>query len=705
MFLFTYTGFLLLMASLSFATFILIRKRKDLMARYFILYVYSVALWIGSNAFADIAKTPFSLIFLSGTALIGAVFVNSFYLCFIDVFINKAKPPLIRRFFYYLPSIIFSLGAFSKYSVLETIFPVGLPTQIVPGVFYTYFLYFNLLSAAYSTIIIFWFFFKKATKPERSQALLMWLGYVVLEAAMIFFVIILPLYFFEYRFYNAGPQFSILMMLLSSYAILRHRLFDLQLLIKKGAVFTLLFAAIFFLFNSIVTVAAQYVPGIASNLVATLIISIVFSPMKNWLEYATDKVFFRHHRSFDEVIRVLNEAMVASKTTDNFVEHLTDFIQYALKVDRMSLILLTDSGSYVAQKRRALGLHPLRLSSGSVILQSIQEKVKKGSVVLEVMEQDDLTYRINYENDSQQEKARLRGIQEELVTLGYRAVIPFIADNQVLGLFFTGDKLSGDRYSQTDFRVLNAVSHEGSITLDNAMHADRNNRLNELKNEFVGVVSHQLRTPLIAAKWNAELVLGKKLTPDLAEPIGDVQINLLKLNEGLNSMLTVLAIEQGKVEIKRAKTDITKNVVGSVMNEFKIQAAKKHVRILVKSKPKTVSANVDAEKIKKVMSILISNAILYTPENSSVEVSVVGDAKEIKVSVMDQGPGVSKKNRNEIFERFFRGAEAKKVSPDGLGVNLFIARDLVTRHGGKLWVEDRPDSESGALFVFTLPMR
>lgn len=675
------------------------------MARYFILYVYSTALWIGSNAFADIAKTHFTLVFWCATALIGAGFLNTFYLCFIDVFISKTKPHLVRRIIYYLPSVIFSAVSFTKLNVVETIFPEGVPTQIVPGAIYNYLFAFIFLSAVYSTIVLAWFFFRKATKAERSQALLMWLGYMVLAGAIIYFIVILPVYYQEYRFYNVGPQFGVVMVLLSSYAILRHRLFDLPLLIKKGAVFTLLFAAVFFLFNSIVTIATLYLPGLASNLVAALIISMVFSPMKNWLEYATDKIFFRHHRSFDEVIRVLNEAMVASKTTENFVEHLTDFSQYALKVNQMALILMSDSGTYVAQKRRSLGLRPLRLSNGSVILQCILDKVKQGQMVLEVMEQDDLSYRINYENDSLQEKARLRGVLNELVTLGYRAVIPFIADNQVLGLFFTGDKLSGDRYSQTDFRVLNAVSHEGSITLDNAMHADRNNRLNELKNEFVGVVSHQLRTPLIAAKWNAELVLGKKLSPDLAEPIGDVQINLLKLNEGLNSMLTVLAIEQGKIEIKRLKTDITKNVVGSVMNEFKIQAAKKHVRIAVRSKPKTVSASVDAEKIKKVMSILISNAILYTPENSSVQVSVTGDAKEIRVSVMDQGPGVSKKNRNEIFERFFRGAEAKKVSPDGLGVNLFIARDLVSRHGGKLWVEDRPDGESGALFVFSLPMR
>lgn len=669
------------------------------------MHVLAVALWVGSNGFADLAKTPFANIFWAGCAFIGVSFFVSFYLCFVYAFVYKRKPHIVNRVLYFFPAVVFSLGAFSKYSIVDTIFPPGMPSQIIPGIFYTYHLLFFIISLVYSSIILIRFLFWGANAQERQQVLFMGGGFLTLFATTTVFGIILPVYFNELRFFNVGPQFSLFLILFSSYAILRHRLFDLQLLIKKGAVFTLLFAAIFFIFNSIVTLVAQYFPGVASNLVATLIISIVFSPMKNWLEYATDKIFFRHQRSFDEIIRVLNEGMVVSKTMGDFVKHLTDFTQYALKVDRMALILLSDNGSYVAQKQRALGLHPLRLSSGSVILQSIQEKVKHGSAVLEVLEQDDVAYRINYEVDSEQEKARLSGIREELVTLGYRAVIPFVSDNQVLGLFFTGDKLSGDRYSQTDFRVLNAVSHEGSITLDNALHADRNNRLNELKNEFVGVVSHQLRTPLIAAKWNAELVLGKKLSPDLAEPIGDVQINLLKLNEGLNSMLTVLAIEQGKVEIKRLKTDITKNIVGSVIKEFKIQAAKKHVRVSVKSKPKTVFANVDAEKIKKVMSILISNAILYTPENSSVEVLVVGDAKEIKVSVMDQGPGVSKKNRNEIFERFFRGAEAKKVSPDGLGVNLFIARDLVSRHGGKLWVEDRPDSESGALFVFTLPMR
>lgn len=703
MFFFTYTAFVLAIACFVFASFILSRKPKDLMARYFVLYVYSVALWVVSNSFADIAKTPPSLIFWSGTALIGASFWITYYLCFVDVFMFKARPKLWRRAIYYFPSVVFTLGAFSKYSVVETFFPEGVPTQIIPGVFYTYLMYFNYAALAYSTVLLVWFFFKRAQRSERRQAFFMWFGFAILVAALVYFIIILPLYFNELRFFNVGPQFSLFMILLSSYTILRHRLFDIQLLVKKGAVFTILFAFILLFFNSLISLSSVLFPGKISYVITALVITVIFSPLKNWLEKTTDKIFFRRHHSFGEMIGVLNKSLEHVQSPADFTKNVAGFLQNVLKIHDTGFLIADEQGLLHSQTTRGLGLRRVRLPSPSAVLEHIQFLIAHQQDPMQVLERDDLDYRTRYEAMPVAEKKRLIAIRKELQDLGFEMLVPFINNDKVIGLLFLGPKLSGDQLYEPDFRILEALAREGSITLQNAISAERTNRLNELKSEFVRVVSHQLRTPLSAAKWNTDLLLGQKLSRGLSGPMSDIQINLSKISDGLTSMLTVMEIAEDKIQVKKTNADFI-DLVASTIKNFSILASKKKIRVRLHSDAKRITHSLDVDKVRKIIGILLTNALMYSPQKSEVSVEITSKKAQIVFAIEDHGMGVAKKDREEIFQKFFRGEEAKRMAPDGLGVSLYIARDFITRHGGKLWVEGRQDKKPGARFVFTLPL-
>lgn len=556
----------------------------------------------------------------------------------------------------------------------------------------------------YSSVLLIKFLWKEADARERRQAVFMETGFLMLFVATVFFGIILPVYFNELRFFNFGPQFSFFLIFFSSYAILRHRLFDIELLVKKGAVFTVLFAIVVFLFNAIISLLARILPGFVSTLAAALIITVIFSPLKSWLERVTDRVFFRHRRTFTEAIDLLNAALTHSQTIEDLMEKLVGVLRSVTKTGKIAVLLVDEHNVLSPYRKRGLGVQSVRLHPDSAILEYLYYRISHGYNALEVIEQDDLEYRISYEYIEEDQKARLIQLQKEFSTLGYKAVIPFISNGKILGVMFLGEKLSGDRYIDLDFRVLGVMAHEGSIAIENAFNAERAIRLNELKTEFIHVISHQLRTPLTAAKWTVELLLSKNNPEDLAEALADIQVNLMSINEGVNSMVTVMTLAQQEVALEKRKTDVLKSVVSDAVHELRSLATKKKVKIAISADPKHIQAVVDAEKLKKIVSVLVSNAITYSPDGGKVSVNLVREKEDLIMSVEDEGIGVPKKNRKEIFEKFFRGAEAKRVSPSGLGVNLFIAREFATMHHGKLWVEDRPDGQHGARFVLSIPV-
>lgn len=704
MFFFTYTSFCLAFVCLTFATFIKMRKPKDYMARYFVAFVYAVAVWISSNAFADIAKTPPSLIFWSGLAFIGVSFFVSFYLCFTYVFVKKKKPSRLVRTVFFLPAVIFSLGAFTKFTTVDTIFPPGVPTLIIPGIFYKYHLIFYILSVIYGFYLLIRFMIKEANHQERLQALFMGSGSFILFAATVFFGNILPVFFNELRFFNLGPQFSVFLIILSSYAIVRHRLFDLQLLIKKGAVFTLLFLFILFFFNSLISLTSVLFPGIASYVITALVITVIFSPLKTWLEKTTDKFFFRRHHSFGDMIGLLNQALEDVQTPSDFTKKVSAFVRTMLKIERQGFLIADEQNLLKVQAPRSLGLKRVSLPSQSAIIGHVTHLIASGHDPMQVFDAEDLDYRIRYEALPEEERRSLTTIKEELLHLNYQSVVPFINNERIIGLLFLGPKLSGDILSESDFRILEVLAHEGSTTLQNAISSERTLRLNELKSEFIRVVSHQLSTPLSAAKWNTDFVLSQKLPRPLTAPIADIQINLSKISDGLTSMLTVMEIAEDKIELKKTDADLIE-LATSVIDNLAVYAAKKHIKIAKRFGATSLQATFDVDKLRKVLNILLMNAIMYSQTKCpvTIEINVADDT--LQVAIEDQGIGIPKKDREEVFQKFFRGEEAKRLAPDGLGVNMYIARDFITRHGGKLWVEDRKDGRSGTRIVFTLPQQ
>jgi signal transduction histidine kinase len=228
----------------------------------------------------------------------------------------------------------------------------------------------------------------------------------------------------------------------------------------------------------------------------------------------------------------------------------------------------------------------------------------------------------------------------------------------------------------------------------------------ELKSKFLTVVSHQMRTPLNAVRWNMELLLSgsyPSIQGEAKETLQDAYRAIVNGISIVDDMMFAVDIEQRALRLDRAEADLG-DVLAKAVHDSARSAELKCVALkFVPVPPGLPKLFLDADKIGKVFARLIDNAIKYTPAGGSIQVTVRGDGTHVAVAVRDTGIGIPDKDKPRIFERFFRSAQAIALNPDASGLGLYIVRFIVAAHDGTI----RFDSTEGqgTTFTVTLPKR
>jgi len=222
--------------------------------------------------------------------------------------------------------------------------------------------------------------------------------------------------------------------------------------------------------------------------------------------------------------------------------------------------------------------------------------------------------------------------------------------------------------------------------------------------DFVSMVTHQIRTPLAGIKWTLSMLLNEELGPinkDQKEWI----LQAFKSNEEvvqlIDEILTAFRLDNDGLEIHRRETDLV-NLFEEIIDHVGMVAKHQNVEVVFKDKGKEVEPiAVDSEKIGIVFRNLLENAVRYSRKGGKVTVDIIEQEGQLKVSVEDNGIGIRKEDRGNIFKRFFRAKNAFKVHKDGTGLGLYISKSIVEKHGGQIWFES--EEGKGTTFYFTLP--
>ncbi|HLJ32438.1 MAG TPA: ATP-binding protein, partial [Ktedonobacteraceae bacterium] len=244
-------------------------------------------------------------------------------------------------------------------------------------------------------------------------------------------------------------------------------------------------------------------------------------------------------------------------------------------------------------------------------------------------------------------------------------------------------------------------------------------QLNLLKDEFISLASHELRTPLTSIMGNAEMLeraarrmlngssgagaaeasKNKRTFEQQQHTVESILHQSRRLNSLIDEMLDIARIHGAQFELhKQERVELVALVRWAIEN----QAAMSGRRITLETTEEEMSGTWDATRVEQVLNNLLSNAVKYSPGSEAITVRIERTEREVSVSVHDHGQGISKQQQAHIFDRYYRVRTKENTTIEGLGLGLYIAHEIITLHGGRMWLESKRGE--GSTFYFSLPL-
>jgi PAS domain S-box-containing protein len=221
------------------------------------------------------------------------------------------------------------------------------------------------------------------------------------------------------------------------------------------------------------------------------------------------------------------------------------------------------------------------------------------------------------------------------------------------------------------------------------------------KNDFIGMASHELKTPLTSLHALVQ-VLQQKLKgtsdPFVPQALNKVNLQTKKMSSLINGFLNISRLESGKLDIVAQPFDLVP-LIHEQLDEIRLTVTSHNFRF---EASQNVPVFADREKIASVLSNLMSNAVKYSPKGKSVIVVCILKEGQALVSVQDEGMGIRPQDLPRIFERYYRADSEHTQHISGFGVGLYLSAEIIERHNGRIWVES--EKGVGSTFFFTLPM-
>ena len=256
-----------------------------------------------------------------------------------------------------------------------------------------------------------------------------------------------------------------------------------------------------------------------------------------------------------------------------------------------------------------------------------------------------------------------------------------------------------------DASTVSIVRREKKIgTLIILHNITREKAIERMKSDFVSLTAHQLRTPLAGIKWALKLLLKGdfgEITEEQKKFAEEMSQSTEKMISLIGNLLDITKIEEGRYLFEKVSSDM-EQVILSAISLYKEEIKNKKLKIKFQKPKNVVKVKIDAEKIKLAVDNLLDNAIKYTNSGGKLELELSCGIKEVEFKIKDSGLGIPKSQQERVFSKFFRGENIMKVQTEGTGLGLFITKNIIEAHGGKIWFDSKEGK--GTTFYFTLPI-
>lgn len=500
------------------------------------------------------------------------------------------------------------------------------------------------------------------------------------------------------------------------YAVVRHRFLDVRAAIVRSVGYTFTFASVIGLYL-VLLLAISAVAGLALhkspvemaiNITVIIVVAMCYGPLKRFFDRVTNQIFYREDYVETELSAKVSSHMASAETLEELGRTIVDEIGTAMTSEQVALSICTKDASWITLSTK--GARKLSDEQLDLLTENLAETESS------LVEVDPYA-------------VRRSDTQKLLSSAKYQLAYPLMSSGQIVGYFFLGPKRSR-HYTERDYAVLRTIVAELAIVVENMRLVDdvrnfneqlkdeveratrelrtSNKKLLELdatKDEFVSMASHQLRTPLTSVKGYISMVLegdAGKITPAQRQLLEEAFTSSERMVHLIGDFLNISRLQTGKFVIERVQSNLA-DVVDQEIEGIR-QIANSHDIKVIYRRPKVFpTLYIDENKIRQVVMNFIDNAIYYSPEATPITVRLSVEDASIVLQVVDKGIGVPKDVQKKLFTKFFRAENARRQRPDGTGIGLYLAKKVISGHGGSVIFQSEPGK--GSTFGFRLPIK
>ena len=558
----------------------------------------------------------------------------------------------------------------------------------------------------------------KAASLEKKQRGDLLLGFGTMKITIIALGFIFPAVLKNTEFI---PYVSALMfpfVAFTAYSIVRHHLLDIRWLVARSVAYILSLGFVGFVFGLLVFAISSLASATGFshrseqifNLASMLALALIYPFIKRFFDRLTNRYFYQDSYDAQAFLNELNRVLVSSIELEVILNKSARLIEENLKpaYARFEVVDNKREGAHELDAGKDQSLSQFK------VIGHIPDGLRHRRIIIaDDLPRSDSAYRAELSKDNIAVIVRLLGHSRH---------------DPVSAYLVLGPKKSGNIYNKSDVRMLEIISNEIIIAIQNALRFEEikrfnvtlqdkvdeatkqlrhaNHRLKELdqtKDEFISMASHQLRTPLTTIKGYLSMVLEGDVGPvtkDERKMIQQAFDSAEKMVFLIADLLNVSRLQSGKFVIENKPTDLAK-MVESEVTLLKDTAEHHQLKLTLKKPDKFPMLNLDETKIRQVIMNFLDNAIYYTPAGGSIEVELGLTDSTVTYTVTDTGLGVPKAEQHHLFSKFYRAGNARKMRPDGTGLGLFMAKKVIVAQGGSIIFKS--EEGKGSVFGFSFP--
>jgi len=611
----------------------------------------------------------------------------------------------------------------------------GLENQIIFTAYYWFYFFYTLLFFSFGFFRLFIKYFR-SKGIERLQIIYLVTGYSL--AANLAFVTNLIMPWIGYFYLNwLGQVFTCIMVAFTTYAILRYRLMDIRVIIRKTFIYIISAGFVYGMFYLTSWLYNKIFGGIYANgaYMLGLIIAPLFVLLFVWINekirnIANKYLFFSLYNS-QETMANLTDELTGSIDLSKIVGSIVNNIKDAMQLDRAGILLTDQDGEAIKYKiAKVIGFNE---NNGISLVQDnfLTRHLEKNQRPLV---RDELQMVLK-DLSASAEKQKLNQLAENMEHIEASLCLPMIISNKLIGIIVLGAKVSGDAYTSDDLNLLSTLSKQAAIAVDNArlysqlqdfnktlqqkvdeqtknikkayevekQAHDELKKIDEAKNQFLVLANHHLRTPLTAVSWYVDLLMSGrygKIPLKSKEIIGKMKESVLDGIKIVNDILDVSQLQLGANIISLKPGVDIKKMLEQTIRSVEPEAEEKGIKINFKFSGKNKKVSADESKLKAALLNILDNAVKYT-EKGKIEAELeILEGKKILIAVKDTGIGIPEGELDNIFSKTFeRGDDAKTLFASGRGIGLYISAKIIEAHNGTIRAESAGKGKGSKFFI------